>query len=175
MFWRKLKNKKKFKCAKCGKIHNELPALGFNTPDHYDMLLEEEKESIAEISSDFCIINHPEQTDRFIIRTVTTIKVNDACEDLDYCIWVSLSKKSFDDYDENFKKDVESKIYFGMICNEIHDYKDSTIGLQVNVVTRKGGIRPEIIPHKGEHQLIEDWENGISIKEAERRVEKLMK
>jgi hypothetical protein len=173
MFWKKLKNRKKYKCPNCDEVHDELPALAFKTPYHYDIHPNDKKKTIAEISSDFCVINHPEQTDRFI-RTTMTIKVNDACEDLNYGIWVSLSKKSFDDYDENFKNDCDSKTYFGMICNEIRDYKESTLGLHVNVVTRNGGIRPEIIPHKADHELINDWENGISIKEAEIRVDKLL-
>ena len=163
------KDTKKFRCSVCGEIHDELPALGFKTPFHYDILNEDNKREIAEISSDFCEVHQPEQTDRFI-RTVLTIQVNDACENLDYGVWVSLSEESFKEYERNFKKDSEEKVYFGMICNEISDYEESTIGLHVNVKTRNGGIRPEIIPHQNDHNLISDWENGITIKEAEKRV-----
>lgn len=170
----KKKNQNEFQCPKCGQIHDRLPALGFATPFHYDILSDQDKNEIAEISEDFCIINHPEQTDRFI-RAVMTLQVNDACEDLDYEIWVSLSEKSFDDYKSTFKSEAEEKIYFGTICNKIPDYEESTIGLHVDVKTCKGGIRPEIIPHQTEHQLIKDWEKGISIDEAERRVTQAMK
>ena len=40
MFWKKKrkKNAKQFRCSQCGEIHNELPALGFKTPFHYDIL-----------------------------------------------------------------------------------------------------------------------------------------
>tara|TARA_B100001765_G_scaffold201047_1_gene154086 strand:+ start:3615 stop:4169 length:555 start_codon:yes stop_codon:yes gene_type:complete len=163
-----------YKCATCGQVHDDLPALGFTTPFYYETLNERDKEEIAEISSDFCIINHEDQTDRFI-RTVLTIQVNDACENLDYGIWVSLSQKSFNEYEADFKNDGEEKTYFGMICNDIPDYEKSTLGLHVNVNTRKGGIRPEIIPHQNEHKLITDWENGISIAEAEKRVDRMKK
>lgn len=101
------------------------------------------------------------------------MQINDACEDLDYGIWVSLSKKSFDEYKAEFKNNVDGKTYFGMICNEIPDYKESTLGLQVNVNTQSAGIRPEIIPHQNEHKLILDWENGITIEEAVKRVERM--
>jgi hypothetical protein len=176
MFWNKWIKKKPsgFRCSSCGKIHEELPALGFNTPFHYDILSENDKKEIAEVSDDFCVIHHPDQTDRFI-RTVLTLQINDACENLDYGIWVSLSKESYDDYESNYKKDTGEKIYFGMICNKIPGYEESTIGLHVNVITRNGGIRPEIIPHQMEHELIRDWENGIVLKEALYRIERVNK
>jgi len=143
----------KCKCEHCGESHDELPALAFNAPFYYTVLKEVDKERIAECSSDFCIIQHEDQTDRFI-RTVMTIQINDACEDLDYGIWVSVS---------------------GMICNEIPDYETSTLGLHVNINTQKQGIRPEIIPHQKDHQLVRDWEDGITIEEAVSRVDKMMK
>lgn len=162
-----------FKCSTCGQLHDQLPAIGFTTPFYYDILSEEDKNSIAEISPDFCVITHSDQTDRFI-RTVLTIQINDACENLDYGIWVSLSEKSFNDYRDTYKQELSSKTYFGMICNEIPGY-ESTLGLHVNVNTRNQGTRPEIIPHQSEHPLIKDWENGISIAEAEKRVADMMK
>ena len=141
------------------------------TPFHFDILSEREKNEIAEISEDFCIIHYPEQTDRFI-RTIFSIPVHDTCETFDYGIWVSLSQESFEDYQNNFKIETIERTYFGMICNEIIDYSVTTLGLHVNVQVRKGGIRPEILPHQAGHQLIKDWENGISIEEAEKRIEK---
>ena len=175
MFWRKNKNKeKKYKCPKCGEEHDELPALGFKYPYHYDTLSDEDKNEIAEISEDFCIIKHPEQTD-FFIKTVLSIQIVDCCESLDYGIWVSLSEKSFKDYQENFKLEANEPVYFGMLCNEIRDYEESTLGLHVNVKVRNGGIRPEIIPHQEEHRLIKDWENGISLDDALERIDKTEK
>lgn len=173
MFWRKSRNKNNFKCTKCGKVHDELPALAFLSPDYYSYLSDEDKNNIAELTEDFCIIRHPEQTDRFI-RTTMTFKIMDACENLDYGIWVSVCEKTFEEYKADFKNNIEGKTYFGRICNEIPEYKENTIGLHVDVKTRANGIRPEIIPHQSEHDLIRDWEKGITISEAERRVENMM-
>lgn len=167
--YKRSENELKFKCSTCGEIHNELPALTFKTPFHYETLNNKDKAELTEISNDFCIIRHSDQTDRFI-RTTLTLQINNACENLDYGIWVSLSEKNFDEYKSNFKKNLEEKIYFGMICNEIPGYEESTIGLHVNVNTRNGGIRPEITLHRNEHQLVFEWENGIPIQEAEKRV-----
>lgn len=176
MFWNKRKKKKKpeLKCASCGEVHDELPALGYIAPFYYDILNETEKTEMAEASSDFCVIKHKDLTDRFI-RTTMTIQVNDACENLDYGIWVSLSEKNFNEYNDEFKSNVEGKTYFGMICNEIIYYKESTLGIHVNVTTRSDGMRPVIIPHQTQNKLITDWEKGITIEEAEKRIESMKK
>ena len=171
----KIKSKpSKYRCSTCGEIHDDLPALGFLSPFYYASLDEKDKKEMGELSSDFCVITHNEQTDRFI-RTTLTIPITDACEDLDYGIWVSLSEKSFNEYKSEFKNNVKGKTYFGMISNEIPDYEESTLGLHVNVNVRDGGLRPEITVHKIEHQLISDFENGITIKEALNRIEKMNK
>ncbi|MGX7666651.1 DUF2199 domain-containing protein [Flavobacterium pedocola] len=175
MFWDKFRGnkKKEFKCETCGKVHKELPAIVFKAPFHYDALSEKDKNEIAEISDDFCVISYPEQTDRFI-RTVLSFQINDTCESLDYGVWVSVSEKTFNKYESNFKKDSEPKTYFGMLCNDIIDYEESTLNLHVNIETQREGLRPEIIPHNSEHKLVSDWENGITIEEAENRIEKII-
>lgn len=175
MFWNKFIKKKEqqYNCSTCGKTHEELPSIGFKTPFHFEILSEKDKHEIAEISDDFCVIYHPDQTDRFI-RTVLTIKTDNPEQDLEYGIWVSLSENSFNEYKSNFKNQTEEKIYFGIICNEIVDYQESTIGLHVNVVTRLNDLRPEIIPHTTAHKLVWEWENGIPFHEANHRVKKIV-
>ncbi|RYG42039.1 MAG: DUF2199 domain-containing protein [Chitinophagaceae bacterium] len=168
--WFKKRNKKEtYVCPDCGQQHEGLPALGFAEPFPYSALSDEEKQSIADIDDDFCVIRYPEQTDRFI-RVTLTIPVNDACEDFDYGLWVSLSEKSFEDYKADFLNSEEGKVYFGTICNHLPGYELSTIRLHVNVNTRAGNQRPLLVPHEGEHQLIADWEQGISWEEARRRI-----
>jgi hypothetical protein len=172
MFWKKLKDKKKFVCSKCGKEHNELPAIAFHSPDYYEFLDDDEKKNIAEISDDFCVIKYPDQTDRFI-RTTLTFKIMDACGDLDYGIWVSVSEKTFEEYKAHFSNNEEGISYFGIISNWIPNYKESTLELHVNIETRANGIRPIIFPHEADHELIIDWENGITIEEAEKRIQNM--
>lgn len=168
MLWKKKKNP----CERCGKAHDELPAIGFDAPFYYYELSDEEKEEIAEISDDFCVITYPDQTDRFI-RTVLSIPVIDRCEGLDYGIWVSVSEKTFEEYKSEFEKNAAPKTYFGMISNELNDYNESTLNLHVNIETRNEGFRPEILPHEAAHPLVSDWENGITLKEAEQRIGKI--
>lgn len=163
-----------FKCSCCGEIHEEWPALTFNSPDNYDCLTEIKKENIGKIDSDFCTIKHPDQTDMFI-RCTLIQKVNDYCEDLDYGLWVSLSEKSFMDYEKNFKKESDEKGYFGWLCNDLIDY-EFTESIPMDVITRNNGQRPELIPHKSfDHQFVKDYYNGISKEEAERRISNMLK
>lgn len=163
----------KFKCSCCGNIHEEWPALAFASPDNYDCLSEQDKKNIAYLDSDFCIINHEEQTDRFI-RCTLIQKVNDHCEDLHYGLWVSLSEKSYLDYEENFQKESEEKVYFGWLCNAIlgHEFSES---IPMNVVTRNNGLRPELFPHESfDHPFVKEYYNGILKAEAESRISEML-
>ncbi|MBP7556770.1 MAG: DUF2199 domain-containing protein [Chitinophagaceae bacterium] len=74
-------------CSKCGREHAGWPALAYLAPVLYDNLSEEEKQEIGELDSDFCMIRHEDQTDRFI-RCTLTQKVTDHCENLEYGLWV---------------------------------------------------------------------------------------
>jgi len=124
---------------------------------------------MAELSSDFCIIRHPDQIDRYI-RCTLTQKVIDHCEDLEYGLWVSLSEKSFQDYSDNFKNENHETRYFGWLSSELPDY-DFNENIPTTVFTRTGNQRPEIVPHKDfEHPFVSDYYNGISKEEAERRI-----
>jgi hypothetical protein len=81
----------KYTCTCCGKVHEEWPALVYTSPTDYDTLSEEDKQNIAEIDTDFCIITHSDQKDKFI-RCTLTLKVVDHCENLDYGLWVSVKR-----------------------------------------------------------------------------------
>ncbi|MCW3106161.1 MAG: hypothetical protein JWQ09_667 [Segetibacter sp.] len=157
-----------YTCSSCGKQHEGLAAIAFDTPS----LSDEDKEKITELTSDFCVIQHEDQTDRYI-RAVLFQKVIDHCEDLQYGIWVSLSEKSFNDYKANFHNNDHEAIYFGFLCNWITGY-ESTLSLHTNVELSKGGSRPQVIPHESDHLFLKDYYNGISIEEAQRRIAEAM-
>ncbi len=162
----------KFKCECCGEMIDQWPALAFGTPSPYFELSEKEKKEMAMVSSDFCVIAHPDQTDRFI-RTVMYQKVNDHCTDLEYGFWVSLSEKSFLDYYENFDRDDYEATYFGYISNVLPDYPNMLF-IPAKVVTRTGGQRPEIFPKEDfDHPFVRDFYQGISKQEAEHRIKEL--
>lgn len=162
-----------YTCKGCGKRHEEWPTLTYTCPDNLAELTDEVRNEIAEWNDDFCVIKHPEQTDRFI-RCTLTQKVLDHCEDLEYGLWVSLSEKSYLDYSANFNSDAEETIYFGWLCNNIPEY-GSTFNIPMNVQTRKHGMRPELVPHEShDHPFVHDYFNGITKTEAEKRIRSMI-
>ncbi|WP_276482647.1 DUF2199 domain-containing protein [Paraflavitalea pollutisoli] len=165
----------KFTCSCCGKEHAEWPALTFIAPDYYAQLSQEDKDTMAEIDSDFCVITHPDQTDRFI-RVTLTQKVIDHCQDLQYGLWVSLSENSFDDYSANYNNENHETCYFGWLCNRISGYELGEGGsIPTSVYTKTGNQRPEIVPHDDfDHPFVHDYYNGITREEAERRIQHML-
>lgn len=162
---------KQFTCSQCGKVHDDWPALTFDAPAAYFALPENLKKGIGELTSDFCIIRHPEQTDRFI-RASLSIKLNDHCESLEYGLWVSLSEKSFQDYADNYGNPEQQAGYFGWIANLIPEYENQKEYIPADVYTRKEGLRPVIVPHHNfDHQLVRDYYEGIAKTEAENRIQ----
>ncbi|PWU03524.1 MAG: DUF2199 domain-containing protein [Bacteroidetes bacterium] len=170
----KLEDKKQLTCSICGQIHEEWPALAFNSPTPYDGLSPEEKNEMAQLRDDFCIISYADQTDKFI-RATLTIKVNDYRENLEYGIWVSLNEKSFIDYSENFNNPNHEAMYFGWLSNDIPHYEFTDVSIPTTVFTRQNGLRPEVVPHKDfDHQLVRDYNEGITKGEAERRIHNML-
>ena len=159
-----------YTCTVCHETHEDLPALGFITPDPYaELSAAQRAEFQAECDDNFCIIRYPDQTDRFI-RVVLDIPIIDHEETLEYGVWVSVSEASFNDYRAHFDDDHEAT-YFGMICNHIAGYEPSTMFLHCNVNTQPDSRRPFIAPHQAEHPLVRDYTHGISYAEAQARVD----
>lgn len=161
-----------YTCTTCGTTHIDLPSIGFQHPFYFDILNIEYKmnEEMVLKNDDFCVIKHQEQTDYFI-RTVLQIPIVDHEETLDYGIWVSVSEATFKEYFLQYDNDKpEIKTYFGMIANKINDYDISTLGLHMEVETQMDGLRPLLTPYENEHDLIQDWINGITRVDAEKRI-----
>ncbi|MBB1149497.1 DUF2199 domain-containing protein [Myroides sp. NP-2] len=164
-----------FTCTDCGKEHESWPALAYPTPLSYAQLTDAEKEN-AEVTSDFCAIIQPDQT-YYFIRVVLIQTVVDACQDLDYGVWVSVSEKSFKEYYENFDNKSFKATYFGWLNNHIAPYDFDTciqIGTNVEVDNEKG--RPFIyLHHKEGNELLNDFYQGITEKEALARINATLK
>ena len=159
----------KYKCGKCGQEHDDWPAITFSSPTPYNELTDEEKK-LAFLSDDICVIEYPDQTDRFI-RCTLSQKVNDHCQPLDYGLWVSLSESSFQDYFDNFENQEHFTEYFGWLSNNIPGY-ERTLSIPTTVQTKGGNHRPEIFPHQSfDHPFVNDYYNGIAREEAEIRLE----
>lgn len=164
----------KYICDCCGKEHESWPAITYNAPNSYSNLSSEEKEEIAVIDQDFCVIKYADDhIDRFI-RVVFIQKVNDHCENLEYGFWVSLSETSFKDYLENFDNENHETQYFGWLSNYIPQYQFEN-SIPTTVITKSGNDRPEIFPHNDfDHPFVKDFYNGITKEEAEKRIREIL-
>src|SRR5262245_35105893 len=103
-----------FRCSCCGKVHEGSPSFGFNAPDQYASLSDEQKERMGTLTEDFCTITHEEGTDRFI-RAVLEIPIHGVEEPFLWSVWVSLSEKSFNRYKETYDAPVEGEGFFGWV------------------------------------------------------------
>lgn len=159
-----------YTCSVCGQVHEGFPALGYDAPYFYHNLTETEKEEIAELSDDFCVIRHSTQTDRFI-RVLLNQKIIDFPEMLQYGVWVSLSEKSFNDYKEHFNSTDHLTTYFGYLSSQLPVY-ENTLSIRTNVQTAADNKRPEIFPHDDQmdNPFVRDYFEGITREEAERRI-----
>jgi hypothetical protein len=102
-------------------------------------------------------------------------KVIGSCQNLDYGVWVSLSEKSFNEYVENYDNKKFEAGYFGWLSNYLPDY-ESTINIPINVFVNNSIGRPLIDPQQDyEHSFIEDFYNGITKEEAEKRINLVLK
>ena len=172
MFWKK-KLDHKSKCSVCGVIHEDWPALTFNSPVAYFGLTVKEQNEISTLNSDFCTIEYNDQTNRFI-RVVLEQKILKSNKVLNYGLWVSLSKESYEDYILNFDNNEHETQYFGWLNSKIPEYQD-TLDIPTTVFTKKGTQRPEIVPYDDfEHEFVNDYYNGISKGEADKRIHKML-
>lgn len=161
----------KYICECCGEEKEDWPAIAYNSPSPYMNLSEEEEEN-SELTSDFCIIRYDDETCYFI-RAVLIQNVIDSCQNLEYGVWVSLSEKSFNDYVENYNNKDFTAVYFGWLTNYLPDYDYDSIPTNVEVVNSVG--RPLILPHSShDDRFVTDCYNGISKKEAEKRINKVL-
>ena len=166
----------KFKCPHCDEEHEGYPALAFSTPHYYNTLSLEDKQTLAEINSDFCIINHGDQVDRFV-RCVLIQKINGVCQNLEYGVWISLSQESFKDYQDHFHLEDYEATYFGWLSNRIPEYQD-TLSVRTFIKTRGDGQRPIVLVQEKNdfnNPFVKDYFEGISEEEALRRVAMLMR
>lgn len=149
-----------FTCSRCGRLHEGSPSFGYSHPHQYDELDEDEKREIAFLSDDFCKIERPEQTDRFI-RTVLEVPIHGVEEPFLWGVWISVSQKNYERYRENFESEAYEDSYPGWFCNRLPYYPD-TLYLEARALVRPGGQRPTLELRPTDHPLSRDSRDGIS-------------
>lgn len=150
-----------YRCATCGELHEGLPDVGMDYPDHYWGVPEGERGSRVEVTSDTCVIDG----DNFFIRGVIEIPVHGDPEGFGFGVWVSQKRENFYTYLENFDS-AGIGPFFGWLCTSIGYYEDETRLLKTMVHFRGGGRRPRIEVEPTAHPLAVDQREGISMEKA---------
>jgi hypothetical protein len=154
-------------------VQKEWPAIGYAAPIYYSWLSKEEKEELAVLSEDFCIIEHEGQTNRFV-RAILSQRVKGCDARIDYGVWVSLGEKSFNDYIANFETENYETGYLGYLSNNISLY-EMTINIKVKVYVSNRRGRPVLVPQESQMDIpfVRDYYEGITVEEAEQRINKV--
>ncbi|OCK53224.1 hypothetical protein BA768_01320 [Chryseobacterium sp. CBo1] len=167
------KNKEtKFQCLCCGQIYDEIPlTFGSEFPSYYFTIPENEISERVEYEKSLCIID-----DHFFHRVRLAIPVLDYSEDLNFDIWVTISKENFIKRNENWNDEerIHLEPYFGYLQNEIFGYQN-TLNLHTVSIENKPGIIPNVQVIDDSHQLYSDQKNGISLEKAKSIVQNILK
>ncbi len=161
-------------CGICGEKHETFPAFVFTYPNSYYWLSEEQKNTYKiTIDSDFCTIEYPDRTERFI-RVVLKQKIAGSSRYLEYAVWAFVGAEDYENYKENFTSENHEKLYFGWLSNALPDYKFER-GIALDIKTKTGNERPEAYPTLDfSHPFVEDFYNGITKETAEKRIHKIL-
>jgi hypothetical protein len=150
-----------FRCATCGKVHDDLPDIGHDRPAQWWGVPEEERGKRIRLTSDTCVIDDQD----YFIRGVIDLPIHDYPRELGFGVWVSLKKENFMKYLENWDSDKIGP-FFGWLCTRIAYYHEDTRSLKTMVHFRTGGLRPIIELERTDHPLAVDQREGISLDKA---------
>jgi hypothetical protein len=154
-----------FRCATCGKEHEDLPDLGVDKPDPWWDVPEDKRDGCIELTSDTCII----ENEHFFIRGVIEIPILDHSESFGFGVWVSQKKENFYTYVEHFdSKDIGP--FFGWLSTRLGYFEKDTFLLKTMAHFRGNGLRPRIEVEPTEHPLALAQLKGITYEEALRIV-----
>jgi hypothetical protein len=116
------------------------------------------------LSDDLCTWTDDAGQRSYFIRGVLSIPIPETGERLGYGVWSSLSATSFrrvvELWDDRAR--VDESPYFGWLSNQISGYP-STLNLPLDVVIQEMDKRPALILRDGDHPLIEEQRQGISM------------
>lgn len=148
-------------CSRCGEEHEGLPHdLAFDAPSYWDG----GRGPHDRLDSDLCIWTDDDGNPAFFIRGLITLRVLDDDDDFRFGVWSSLSETSFERVLELWDDParVAEPAYFGWLSNSLPGYPD-TLNLPLDVFTRSLEYRPELVLHEGDHPLVREQREGITL------------
>jgi hypothetical protein len=150
-----------FRCTICGELHDDLPDVGVDKPDHWWDVPEEERSRRIKLTSDTCVIDGKD----FFIRGVIEIPIHDYPERFGFGVWVSQKRENFLTYVQN-PDSAEIGPFFGWLCTRIGYYSEDTLLLKTMAHFRSDGLRPMIELEPTDHPLAVDQRDGITLAKA---------
>lgn len=148
----------KYQCSLCGEVHTDLPDVGFEWPDHYFDMPEDEREARVEGNTDVCSIDNT----YCFLRGLILVPINDHDEKFGLGAWVSLKPENYQLYLDNFDS-AEIGPFFGWLCNTIPFYDEDTQLMKTRVHFQGSGLRPLIELAPCDHALYLDSVEGITL------------
>jgi len=161
-------------CSRCGAVHEGIPfSFAWGAPDHWAWVPESERAERGECHDDVCWIVDDAGDLAHFMRGTIEIPILDPEDPGDedqssfvFGVWASVSEPSFErilELDEQPEREGEG--FFGWLSNRIRGY-DDTLNLPTDVWLREPGIRPLIVPQRGEHELAKEQHAGMTLDRA---------
>src|SRR5262249_8754608 len=150
-----------YRCTVCHKLHEDLPDIGADKPDHWWDIPEEERGRRIQLTSDTCVIDG----EHHFIRGVIEIPVHDHLQRFGFGVWISQKRENFLTYVQN-PDSAEIGPFFGWLCTRIAYYSQDTLLLKTMGHFRSDGLRPRIELEPTDHPLAVDQREGITLAKA---------
>jgi len=138
-----------------------MPGFAADAPLSYYAVPETERASRCKLGTDDCIIDG----NSFFVRGCLEIPVHgEVDEPLIWGVWVSLSERSFQTWQEIFDQTHRSHVgpFFGWLNTWLKPYPE-TMNLKTQVHLRDHSQRPWIELEPTDHPLAVEQRNGISV------------
>jgi hypothetical protein len=160
-----------FICSTCGQAHSQIRDIGFQAPDYWLGVAEDERGVRGRLTSDTCELDGQ----HFFVHGCLEIPVRGETNTFIWGVWVSLSEPNYKRYGELFEaSNVENEgPYFGWLCNRIAGYPD-TLLLKTNLHLRPFPTRPAIELEPTDHPLAIHQRQGVSRVELSRIVREVL-
>lgn len=151
----------RWRCSVCGEEHEGLPLdWGHEAPIQWDG----GKGKDDWLTDDLCAWTDDAGEPAYFIRGVLHVPVPELGDDLRWGVWSSLSQRSFERVLELWDDPARTRErpYFGWLSNAVAGYPD-TVNLPLDVLTADLELRPRFLLHDGDHPLIAEQRNGITL------------
>ncbi len=150
-------------CEICGKPHKIKDLeVSYIKPDVY-LTISEEIRKNSKLSDDLCQINW----ERYFVRSVLPIPMNDFGYNYHFGIWVEVSEEDFNMIVETWQDENPTpNEILGVLANDIQYFQQPTDGLKGVLKLVDQNKRPQFYLRQYNHELCQDQKNGVSSQKA---------